>query len=188
MRPQDAERHFLDTLRALNLDATQDDELSRTPARFTQMLAELTASLHTQPPPVSVFPAKQGPPDPVLVCALRFHSICVHHLVPFFGTMDIAYIPGDSLIGFGGVGRVVDHFARRPQVQERLVKQIGEHLEETLQPAGLLVRCRARQLCVELRGLQKRALFVSSYSSGALAGGPQRDEVLRQFAAQEVEP
>lgn len=181
---------FSETLAALALspEKTSDPELARTPERFTELLAELTDGLREAPPKLSAFPASDSSKDTVLVCALPFHSMCVHHLVPFFGTIDVAYIPGENIIGFGSIGRVVEHFAKRPQVQERLVREVGEYLEEHLEPEGLIVRCRARQMCMELRGVRKRAILVSSYSSGQLERGPERDEILRQFLAAEVEP
>ena len=181
---------FAEVLEKLELSSQQvkDPELARTPERFTELLEELTTGLHTDPPNLSAFPTTDSSTDPVLVCAHPFHSMCVHHLVPFFGTIDVAYIPGDAIVGFGSIGRTIEHFARRPQVQERLVRQIGEHLEEHLKPRGLFVRCRARQMCMELRGMRKRAILLSSYSSGDLESGPVRDEVMRQFLAAEVDP
>ena len=109
----------------------------------------------------------------------------MHHLLPFFGTFDIAFVPGTTLLGFGSAGKLIDHFATQPQVQERLVAQVGHTLEATLRPQGLLIRCRARQMCMEVRGSQKRGVTVVMHSSGLLAQGPLREEVMRQFVQQE---
>ncbi len=184
--PPDAQEHLRAALAALDLTADKDEELAETPARFAELLSELTASLDAPAPEVSTFPAGDPPHDPVVLCALPFHSLCVHHLVPFFGTIDVAYIPGESIVGFGSIGRVIDYWARRPQVQERLVRQIAEYLQDVLTPRGVLVRCRARQMCMELRGAKKRGVLVSSAAHGTLVEGATRQEVLHQFAAEEV--
>lgn len=185
----EAREHLRAALRALGLTPDRDSELTETPGRFAALLAELTGSLGEAPPAMSTFPVSASNRDePVILCALPFHSLCVHHLVPFFGTIDVAYLPDEVLVGFGSIGRLIDHYARTPQVQERLVEQIASHLEDALAPRGLLVRCRARQMCMELRGARKRGLLVSSAARGAMAHGELRQEVLAQFAREEIDP
>lgn len=190
--PQD---HLRDYLRALGLDETVDPELRETPERFTELLRQMFAGVDAEPPRMSTFPVDSmgatdaseaaGAGEPVIMAALPFQSMCVHHLVPMFGTIDVAYVPADRMVGFGSVGRVVDHFARRPQVQERLVAEIAGYLADHLKPEGVLVRCRARQLCMELRGAKKRGILQSSASRGVLADGPLRAEVIAAFDAAE---
>lgn len=183
----DAVAHLRACLGALGLDAGLDPELGRTPERFVGLLGELFRGLSEEPPAMSCFapPAGQGQGEPVLLLALPFYSVCVHHLVPFFGTMDVAFVPHERMVGFGSVGRVIEHFARRPQVQEQLVSQIAAYLEQTLAPSGVFVRCRARQMCMEMRGNQRRGVLVSSDARGVLSCGALREEVLRQCLAAE---
>ncbi len=88
---------------------------------------------------------------PVIVRALPFHSLCVHHLLPFFGTADIGFVPRGRLVGIGSIPKVLTHFARQPQLQERLGEQIAQHLAAALE-APVAVRLRARHMCMEMRG------------------------------------
>ena len=170
-------------LQSLDLDESKDPELGDTPHRVTELYRELFAGLHSDPPTPSTFllDDDQAAGDPVVIAALPFYSMCVHHLLPFFGFVDVAYVPQRKMVGFGSVGRIVDHFARRPQVQERLVAQIADHLQATLQPQGLLVRLRARQLCMEMRGARKRGELISLAARGCLRNGERRAELLAQF-------
>ncbi len=172
-------------LESLGLDASADPELARTPERVAELLESLFASAGTPAPSMSVFSLERDATDPVIVCALPFQSMCVHHLMPFFGTVDIAYVPGRHMAGFGSFGRVVDWAANRPQVQERLVELIADTVQDQLRPEGLLVRCRARQMCVEMRGARKRAEYVSIASRGDLERGDERALVLQQFLRSE---
>ncbi len=173
-------------LESLGLDLAADPELERTPERVTELLRDLFGGLHEEPPPISAFEIDTAVDHgPVVIAALPFKSMCVHHLLPFFGAIDVAYVPGDRMIGFGSVGRVVDHFARRPQVQERLIVQVADYLEETLEPTGLLVRLRARQLCMEMRGAEKHGELISFAARGSLVAGERRQELLAEFRAAE---
>lgn len=181
-QPVDKARAFIE---ALGLDASRDPELARTPERVTALLKDLFSGLDEEPPGLSVFDLDEEQTDPVLVCALPFKSMCVHHLLPFFGTVDIAYVPSQKMAGFGGFCRLVDWAASRPQVQERLVQEIAREIEEQLEPEGLLVRCRARQMCVEMRGARKRGVYVSTSSQGSLSTGGLRSTVMSQFVASE---
>ncbi len=179
-QPADHLRAFL---KSLGLDASVDDQLADTPERVTELFGELFAGLHTDPPSPSTFapPKTHEDPDPVVIAALPFQSMCAHHLLPFFGTVDVAYLPAEQMVGFGSIARIVDHFARRPQVQERMIAQIAEHIEETLNPRGVLVRLRARQLCMEMRGAEKTGELISIAGRGQLADGSLRGQLLDEF-------
>ena len=179
---QDAVEHARRFLGALRLTPEQDAELELTPQRVTSLMDELFWGLRQAPPTLSVFEPSTSSAEPVIVSALPFRSMCVHHLLPFFGTIDVAYEPDAHLVGFGSIGRVIDHFAARPQMQERLVQQILDYLALHLRPKGLLVRCRARQLCMEYRGACKHGELVSVASMGSLGQGPRREEALREFS------
>lgn len=182
MQGDDAVRHFRAFLNALNLTPEVDSELGRTPERFTELLTDMSQGLRNQAPDISAFDIVDDiDHEPVLLVALPFSSLCVHHLLPFFGTIDVAYIPGPKMVGFGSIGRVIDHFAARPQVQERLVTEIADYLNEHLQPTGLLIRCRARQLCMEMRGSEKTGSLISFAARGSLKSGPLRQEIVQQF-------
>ncbi len=183
MVDQDSVEFFRQFLASQGLDADLDDELAATPERVTELFRFLFRGLREDPPTLSTFP----PPttDPVALCALSFQSMCVHHLLPFFGAIDVAYIPDQKMVGFGSIGKVIDHFSYRPQVQERLIVDIADYLEESLQPQGLLIRLRARQMCMEMRGSQKQGELVSIAGRGCLEDGPRRAELLAQFQAAE---
>lgn len=180
-------QHLRDALLALGLDPQCDAELERTPERLCELLCDLTSGEHEPAPRMSTFTSSAiSSKEPVLLCALPFHSLCVHHMLPFFGTLDIAYIPNEQLVGFGSITRQIEHFSRRPQIQERLVQQIADELLNQLAPHGVLVRCRARQMCMELRGAKKRGVLLSTAAYGVLTKGPQRDEIMAQFMREET--
>lgn len=174
---------FRSFLSSLGLDETLDPELKETPERFTELLRQLFASTHEPPPTLSTFELAETeePPGPVLICAIPFQSMCVHHLLPFFGAVDVAYLPAKKMVGFGSIGRVVDHFAQKPQVQERMIAEIADLLQKSLEPRGLLVRLRARQLCMEMRGAAKTGELISFASRGLFKSGSQRSELISQF-------
>lgn len=180
MRDEDSARaHFAKALDALGLTGERDPELARTAARFIGLLTDF-AGLPSDPE-LSAFDVQapsDAPREPVLITGVEFHSLCVHHLVPFFGTIDVAYVPRDKIVGFGSIARVIEHYSKRPQVQERLVEDIAQLLQRALDPEGLIVRCRARQMCMEMRGAKKRAALVSTASRGSLIRGTHRDEII----------
>mgnify|MGYP006299858711 CR=1 FL=1 len=177
-------------LEEIGLDETVDPELRSTPERFTELLETMFAGVDAEPPILSTFPIdstqSDAAPEPVLLTGLPFYSMCVHHLVPMFGHIDVAYVPEARMVGFGSIGRVIEHFAKRPQVQERLVAQIADFLERQLEPEGVIVRCRARQMCMELRGAEKRGSLVSTASRGALEQGGRRKDILEEFRNSEA--
>ena len=91
----------------------------------------------------------------VIVKDIEFFSVCSHHLIPFFGKAHIAYIPRDSIVGLSKIVRIVEFYARRPQLQERLTQQIVDFLEAKLAPKGSIVVMEARHLCMEMRGVER---------------------------------
>lgn len=124
-------------------------------------------------PELATFPhtpgASAGDDHLVAVRDLEFHSLCVHHFVPFFGRAHVAYLPGDRIIGISGIARLLDHYARRPQLQERITTQIADHLERLVAPRGVAVVLEARHLCMEMRGIRKRGVVETRVVRGALA-------------------
>jgi GTP cyclohydrolase I len=151
-----AEQAVADLIRALGLDPAREPELNATPARVADLYAEAFSGLRAaDEPELATFPC-EGANDLVLVRDLAFHSMCVHHFAPFFGRALIAYLPGKSLLGISGLARLLDRYARRPQLQERLGAEIADHLERAVSPRGVAVILEARHLCMEMRGVRKR--------------------------------
>lgn len=143
----DEGRRLQEWLRALGFDG--DEEMESTGQRVAEFLRAFVPT--GEPPELSACASRPGNGE-VQIREIPFYSLCAHHLLPFFGTVSIAYRPGPRLAGLGAVPRLVEHFARRPQLQERLTDQIADALVEALDPVGVVVHCRARHLCVEMRG------------------------------------
>ena len=140
-----------DLLVALGADL-DEEALRETPRRMVAAYAEL---LTPQPFHPTSFPNEEGYDELVVVRAIPFHSLCMHHLLPFQGVAHIGYLPGERIIGLSKLGRVVGHFARGLQVQERLTTQIAGWLQRELEPKGVGVVLEAEHLCMSLRGVQK---------------------------------
>jgi GTP cyclohydrolase I len=127
-----------------------------TPSRVARMYAELFAGLHKDPAKeISVFHEEEHE-EMVMVKDIPFYSICEHHLVPFFGKAHVVYVPTKGKVtGLSKLVRVIEAFAKRPQVQERLTSQIADCLMERLTPRGVLVIIEAEHLCMSMRGVKK---------------------------------
>jgi GTP cyclohydrolase I len=128
-----------------------DEHLRDTPRRVALAYEEL---LTPRPFVATTFPNDEGYDELVLARDIPFHSLCEHHLLPFSGVAHVGYLPGDRILGLSKLARVVEHFARGLQVQERLTKQIGDWLDERLSPKGVGVVLEAEHLCMSLRGVQ----------------------------------
>ncbi|MCY3579269.1 MAG: GTP cyclohydrolase I FolE [bacterium] len=130
--------------------------LAETPVRVARMYAEVFDGMRSDPREhlYQVFVVDQHE-EMVLVRDIPFYSMCEHHLVPFYGTAHVAYLPAGRVTGLSKLARLVDGFARRPQMQERLTTQIADALVEVMEPRGALVVIEARHLCMEMRGVEK---------------------------------
>jgi GTP cyclohydrolase I len=118
-------------------------------------------------PATTTFPNDEGYSHMVMEKQIPFYSMCAHHLVPFYGHAHIAYIPRERILGLSKFARILEFYAKRPQLQERLTEQVVTFLEERLQPQGAMVVIEARHLCVEMRGVKKPgALTVTSALRG----------------------
>lgn len=128
-----------------------------TPRRVASMYEEIFAGLHEDPSEHFKVMFNEGHREMILVRDIPVYSVCEHHLVPFIGRAHVAYIPGNDgrICGLSKITRVVDVFARRPQVQERLTSQIAETIVEYLDPAGVMVVIEAEHLCMSMRGVRK---------------------------------
>jgi GTP cyclohydrolase I len=140
-----------DLLDALGVDLT-DESLQDTPRRVAAAYSELLTPL---PFEATTFPNDEGYDELVVARGIPFHSLCEHHLLPFHGVAHVAYLPGDRIVGLSKLGRVVESFARRLQVQERMTVQIADWVEEYLNPRGVGVVLEAEHMCMSLRGVQK---------------------------------
>lgn len=133
------------------------DGLLDTPARVARMYEEIFVGLHTEPDDLLQVTFEANHDEMVMVRDIPFASVCEHHLVPFIGRAHVAYIPNDDgrITGLSKLARVVDAYAKRPQVQERLTSQVADTLSRTLEPKGVLVVISAEHLCMSMRGVRK---------------------------------
>lgn len=165
-----AELAAADFLAALGLDFGAEG-LRETPARMARAYAELLAP---EPFELTTFPNDAGYDELVLVRAIPFRTICEHHLLPFAGVAHVGYLPGERILGLSKLARVVGHFAARPQTQERLTRQIANHLDAGLNPLGVGVVLDAEHTCMTLRGVKAiGATTVTSALLGTLRTDPR---------------
>jgi GTP cyclohydrolase I len=160
-----AERAATAFLAALGVDV-HSPGLARTPGRMAYAYAELLTPRSFE---LTTFDNDEGYDELVLARAIPVRSICEHHLLPFVGTAHVGYLPGDRILGLSKLARVVELFARRVQVQERLTKQVADWLQARLRPRGVGVVIEAEHMCMSLRGVQAAgARSVTSTLLGAL--------------------
>ncbi len=171
--------HVRGILDALGLDAN-DPNLAETDIRVAKMYLEMFHGLaQGAEPKVTTFPNEEGYSHMVMETQIPFYSMCAHHLVPFYGHAHIAYIPRDRILGLSKFSRILEFYAKRPQLQERLTEQVVTYFEEKLQPLGAMVVIEARHLCVEMRGVKKPgAVTVTSALRGIFHQKPVREEFL----------
>jgi len=168
-----AQRAAADLLRALGADLA-DPGLRETPRRMAAAYAEL---LTPEPFKPTTFPNDEGYDELVVIQSIPFHSLCMHHLLPFHGVAHIGYLPGNRILGLSKFARVVELHARDLQVQERLTVQIADWLQEHLEPKGVGVVLEAEHMCMSLRGVQK---FGARTVTSALHGLVRDDARTRQ--------
>jgi len=154
--------------------------LRRTPKRVKESLEFLTGGYRQDPRALienSVFSDKHE--EMVLVRDIPIYSLCEHHLLPFYGNAHVGYIPNDKIVGISKIARMVDIFARRLQVQERLTNQVADTLMDILKPKGVAVVVDAQHLCMQMRGVQKRGTSV--ITSAMLGAFRKRPETRAEF-------
>jgi len=176
------ERAVREVLLAIGEDPDRDG-LVRTPARVADMFTEIFSGLDEDPASHLTVRFDADHDEMVMVRDIPLYSTCEHHLVPFIGKAHVAYIPGDDgrITGLSKLARLVDGYARRPQVQERLTTQIADTIDEVLSPKGVLVVIEAEHLCMSMRGVRKpgsltitsavRGLFKTNAATRAEAMG-----------------
>jgi GTP cyclohydrolase I len=147
------------------------DGLRETPRRVAAAYAEL---LTPEPFNLTTFPNDEGYDELVLVRDIPFQSLCMHHLLPFHGVAHVAYLPGERILGLSKLARVVEHFSRDLQLQERLTTQVAAWLQDQLRPKGVGVVLEAEHLCMSLRGVQKPgASTITSALHGLVRDDPR---------------
>jgi len=161
------QRYFAKIMEELGLDLT-DESLSGTPYRFAKMyVKELFYGLNPKNKPrLSVFPNKYGYKKMVVEHDINIDSSCEHHFLPITGHAHIGYVPDDKVIGLSKINRLVDYYAHRPQVQERLCLQILNDLQETLETKSVIVVMNAKHLCVSSRGIKDKESSTTTIEYG----------------------
>ncbi len=157
-------------LKAIGEDPGREG-LVETPERVARLYAEIFSGLHEDPDDVvDAFFGEEHHEEIVMVRDIPFYSCCEHHLVPFHGRAHVAYLPKGRVTGLSKLARLVDVYARRPQMQERLTAQVADTLMDVLEPHGVLVVVEAEHLCMSMRGVRKPgAMTVTSAVRGIFA-------------------
>lgn len=176
------ELHLSKLFALLGFDTTQPD-MRDTPKRVARMYSEIFSGVMSGvEPEITVFPNDKNYRSMVIVRDIPFYSMCAHHLIPFFGVGHLAYLPGEKLAGLSKLARILDFFARRPQVQERLTEQVADFLDKSLEPRGVMVVIEARHLCMEMRGVEKSgSLTITSTYRGLFNDSGPSDNYRKEF-------
>jgi GTP cyclohydrolase I len=178
--PHSIAAHMESVIRQLGEDPTRDG-LARTPQRVEKALRYLTSGYQADPEKIvngALFEVDYD--EVVVVRNIEFFSMCEHHMLPFYGTISVAYLPNKKVIGLSKIPRLVDAFARRLQIQERLTQQVAQTVQALINPKGVAVVCQARHFCMMMRGVEKQhSDAVTSAMLGAFRERKEtRDEVL----------
>jgi GTP cyclohydrolase I len=152
-----AEWHFKQVLKALNEDIDREG-LKQTPKRYINFMREF---LKTKEFEFTTFDA-EGADEMIIQTNIPFYSLCEHHIAPFFGVANVAYIPSDKIVGLSKLARCVDLYANKLQNQERVTTQIAERLMEELNPLGVAVTLKAQHLCMCMRGVKKHDTWTTT--------------------------
>lgn len=165
--------HYAEILRLIGEDPEREG-LVKTPQRAAKALYYITQGYREDPTDImrqAIF--EYSGSKMVLVKDIEFYSMCEHHILPFFGTVSIGYIPKGEMVGLSKLARVVNSFARKLQVQERLTAQIAEHVAATLSTDGVIVCCTAQHLCMKMRGVEKQMSATTTFDwNGRFAEDP----------------
>ncbi len=148
------ERAVLSIIRAIGEDP-QREGLVDTPHRIAEMYSELFSGTDADPKVELTVSYEEGHREMVILRDIPFYSLCEHHFLPFYGVAHVGYIPNGKVVGISKLARVVEIYARRPQLQERLTSQIADCIVEVLQPDGVAVVIQAEHLCMTMRGIKK---------------------------------
>jgi GTP cyclohydrolase I len=169
---------YAELLRRYDEDPTRDG-LLKTPERVEKSMRYLTRGYKQDPKAIlqgALFDVDYD--EMVIVKDIEMYSLCEHHLLPFFGRVHVAYIPNGKVVGLSKIPRLIDVFARRLQVQERMTREIAEAIEDAIQPQGVGVVIEARHLCMMMRGVEKQ---ISSTVTSAMIGAFQKQATRSEF-------
>lgn len=167
-----------DLMLELGLDL-EDPNLRETDSRVAKMYLEMFSGLRQGTEPrITTFPNDEGYNEMVMVKQIPFYSLCSHHFVPFYGHAHIAYIPSDRIVGLSKLPRIVEFYAHRPQLQERLTEQVISYIDDKLKPQGAMVVIEGRHLCVEMRGVKKPGAMTTT---SAIRGIFEKKSVREEF-------
>lgn len=171
--------HVRAMIEELGLDQS-DPNLLETDRRVAKLYIEMFHGLQEgAEPKVTTFPNDERYSAMVMEKQIPFYSMCSHHFVPFYGHAHIAYVPNDQILGLSKFARILEFYAKRPQLQERLTEQVANFFDAKLKPQGVMVVIEARHLCVEMRGVKKPgAMTVTSAIRGIFHQKPVREEFL----------
>ena len=181
---EEIKEHYAEVINLLGED-TNREGLVKTPERASKAMKFLTEGYEIDPKQIlqsAMF--KEDYSEMVIVKDIELYSLCEHHMLPFFGKAHIAYIPNGHIVGLSKIPRVVDVFARRLQVQERLTEQILDCINDTLQPQGVAVVIEASHMCMMMRGVQKQnSTTTTSGFRGSFRETDTRNEFLKLITA-----
>jgi GTP cyclohydrolase I len=172
--------HYKEIIRLLGEDPEREG-LQKTPGRVAKAMRFFTGGYNENPEEAlaSAMFREEGYKQMVIVKDIDFFSLCEHHLLPFFGKAHVAYIPNKYITGLSKIPRVVDIFARRLQIQERMTLQIKECIQKTLNPLGVMVVIEAQHMCMQMRGVSKQnSLSITSDFTGFFQQAKTREEFL----------
>ena len=175
---EELQGHYKEILRLLGEDP-QREGLLKTPLRVAKAMQDLTRGYSTDPIAILNSAKFQEPYDQmVIVKDINFHSLCEHHMLPFYGKAHVAYIPNGYITGLSKIARVVDVFSHRLQVQERMTLQIKDCIQEALKPLGVMVVVEARHMCMQMRGVEQES---SKTVTSAFCGAFDREKTRMEF-------
>ncbi len=176
--------HYKEILKCLNLDVNEEG-LLKTPERVAKSMKFLTHGYNVDPEKIiksAMF--EEDYKQMVIVKNIEIFSLCEHHMIPFVGKAHVAYIPNKYIVGLSKIPRVVDAFARRLQVQERLTTQIKNCIQDTIEPLGVAVVIEAQHLCMSMRGIQKQnSVTTTSDFTGAFLREKTRQEFMHLISS-----
>ena len=175
---EELQEHYKEILRLLGEDP-QREGLLKTPMRVAKAMQDLTRGYQTDPIAILNSAKFQEPYNQmVIVKDINFHSLCEHHMLPFYGKAHVAYIPNGYITGLSKIAGVVDAFSHRLQVQERMTLQIKDCIQEALKPLGVMVVVEARHMCMQMRGVEQES---SKTVTSAFCGAFDREKTRMEF-------
>ncbi len=177
-------RHIEHILELLGLTPETDPEVKETPRRAAEFFVDLlSVSPEDAQPELTRLDHSSSSEEMILIARIPFYSLCAHHWLPFYGEGHIAYVPDSVIVGLSSIARILDHFARRLQLQERLTDQVADFLQQGLAARGVMVMLEARHLCLEMRGRRTPGWVTTTAARGCFEQRAWRDEFFVRLSA-----